>query len=175
MTETPAPSSVRAAVVQAAAVPFDSDACVARAVELIGQAAATGARLVVFPEAFIGGYPKGLNYGLVIGARDAAGREEFRRHLDSAITVPGPHTERLGKAAAAHGCHVVVVFCFRSAFVLGASGPSEFLRAITFISSRRIHRSRKLTTWCSRWSTGRFLFYQTISIRFLQSKQDIFC
>ncbi|MBP7776238.1 MAG: carbon-nitrogen hydrolase family protein [Acidobacteria bacterium] len=108
MTVTPPPTSVRAAVVQAAAIPFDSDACVEKAVELIGRAAATGARVVVFPEAFIGGYPKGLNYGLVIGARDAAGREEFRRHLDSAITVPGPHTERLGQAAAACGCHVVM-------------------------------------------------------------------
>lgn len=108
MTETSPPTSVRAAVVQAASVPFDSEASVEKAVGLIGQAAATGARVVVFPEAFIGGYPKGLNYGLVIGARDAAGRDEFRRYLDCAITVPGRETERLGQAASAHGCHVVV-------------------------------------------------------------------
>jgi nitrilase len=77
-------------------------------VRLISKAGATGARVVVFPEAFIGGYPKGLGYGLVIGARDAAGREEFRRSLASAIAVPGPETARLGQAAAAHGCHVVI-------------------------------------------------------------------
>jgi len=94
--------------VQAGAVPFDSDACVAKAVWLMQEAAATGAHVIVFPEAFIGGYPKGLNYGLVVGARDPAGREEFRLYLDAAIDVPGPQTSRLGEAAAAHGSDVVM-------------------------------------------------------------------
>jgi nitrilase len=99
---------VRAAVVQAAAVPFDSEACVTKAVRLIGVAAAAGARVILFPEAFVGGYPKGLSYGLVVGARDQAGREEFRLYREAAIDVPGPHTQRLGKAAAAHRAHVVI-------------------------------------------------------------------
>jgi nitrilase len=101
-------TTLRAAVVQAGAVPFDADACVDKAVRLIGEAAATGARVIVFPEAFITGYPKGLNFGLVIGARDPVGREEFRRYFDAAIDVPGPQTHRLGDAAAAHGCYVVI-------------------------------------------------------------------
>ncbi len=104
----PPSSTVRAAVVQAGAVPFDREACTDKAVRLIGDAAATGARVVVFPEAFIGGYPKGLSYGVVVGARDDAGREEYRLTLDSAIDVPGPETARLGEAAAAHGCYVVI-------------------------------------------------------------------
>jgi nitrilase len=108
MNPTPKETSVKVAVVQAGAVPFDTDACIAKAVRLIGDAAATGAKVVLFPEAFITGYPKGLNYGLVVGARDSAGREEFRLYLDAAIEVPGPETERLGEAAAAHHCHVVM-------------------------------------------------------------------
>ena len=78
---------VNVAVVQAGSIPFDSDACVDKAVQLIGEAAASGGRVVVFPEAFIGGYPKGLNYGLVVGARDAPGREEFRLYLEAAIEL----------------------------------------------------------------------------------------
>ena len=101
-------ATVNVAVVQAGSVLFDPGACVDKAVRLIGQAGAAGAKVVVFPEAFITGYPKGLNYGLVIGARDAAGREEFRLYLDAAIDVPGPHTLRLGEAAAEHRCYVVV-------------------------------------------------------------------
>jgi nitrilase len=101
-------TTVQVAVVQAAAVPFDTEACVDKAVRLIGEAAATGAKVIVFPEAFIVGYPKGLGYGLVVGARDAAGREEFRIYLDAAIEVPGPQTMRLGEAAAAHGSFVVM-------------------------------------------------------------------
>ena len=129
MTMPAPPSTVRAAVVQAGAVPFDSAACVDKAMDLIGRAAATGARVVVFPEAFIGGYLKGLGFGLVVGARDAAGRDEFRRALESAIVVPGPETARLGEAAAAHGCYVVIGVierdggtCYCSALYFGPDG-----------------------------------------------------
>ena len=108
MTTIGKPAAVRAAVVQAGAVPFDPDACVEKAVRLVGEAAARGAKVVVFPEAFVPGYPKGLSYGLVVGARDPAGREEFRIYLEAAITVPGAHTQRLGEAAAAHGVHLVI-------------------------------------------------------------------
>lgn len=108
MNTTAKESNVRVAVVQAGSVPFDTEACIDKAVGLIGEAAATGAKVVVFPEAFITGYPKGLGYGLVIGARDAAGREEFRLYLDAAIDVPSTQTRRLGEAAAAHGCYVVI-------------------------------------------------------------------
>ena len=101
-------SLVRVGVVQAGSIPFDANACVDKAVRLIAEAAERGAKIVLFPEAFISGYPKGLNYGLVVGARDAAGREEFRLYLESAIDVPGPQTARLAEAAAAHGVYVVV-------------------------------------------------------------------
>jgi nitrilase len=99
---------VRVAVVQAGAIPFDTEACVNKAEGLIAEAAALGAKVIVFPEAFIPGYPKGVNYGLVVGARDPAGREEFRLYLEAAIEVPGPQTQRLGEAAAAHGAYVVM-------------------------------------------------------------------
>jgi len=104
----PREQTLRAAVVQAGSIPFDTDACIDKAVRLVADAAATGARLVVFPEAFVPGYPKGLNYGLVVGARDAEGREEFRLYLEAAIAVPGPETERLGRAAAEHSCWLVI-------------------------------------------------------------------
>lgn len=129
MTMPASPTTVRAAVVQAGAVPFDSQACTDKAVDLIGRAAATGARVVVFPEAFIGGYLKGLGFGLVVGARDAAGRDEFRRALESAIVVPGPETARLGEAAAQHGCYVVIGVierdggtCYCTALYFGPGG-----------------------------------------------------
>ncbi|MEW5880332.1 MAG: nitrilase-related carbon-nitrogen hydrolase [Pseudomonadota bacterium] len=107
MPTSPA-KTLRAAVVQAGSVPFDTDACIDKAIRFTAEAAAGGAKLVVFPEAFVPGYPKGLNYGLVVGARDPVGREEFRLYLDAAIEVPGPHTQRLGEAAAAHRVYLVI-------------------------------------------------------------------
>mgnify|MGYP001357088532 CR=1 FL=1 len=108
MTSHAKENTVHVAVVQAGAVPFDTEACVDKAISLVGEAAATGAKVILFPEAFVPGYPKGLNYGLVVGARDAAGREEFRVYFDAAIEVPGPQTQRLGEAAAAHACYVLI-------------------------------------------------------------------
>lgn len=129
MTSTGKEKTVQVAVVQAAAVPFDAEACVDKAVGLIAEAASTGAKVIVFPEAFIVGYPKGLNYGLVVGARDPVGREEFRIYLDAAIEVPGPKTQRLGEAAAAHGCYVVMGVieremgtCYCTALFFGPDG-----------------------------------------------------
>ena len=55
-----------AAVVQAAPIAFDREATLDKAERLVAEAA-TGARLVVFPEAFVSCYPRGLNFGAVVG------------------------------------------------------------------------------------------------------------
>ena len=99
---------VKVAVIQAGSVPFDPAATLARAEDLITQAAAQGAKLIVFPEAFLGTYPKGSNYEIAVGMRTVAGREAFRRYYDGAVAVPGPETERLGTAAGEAGAHVVI-------------------------------------------------------------------
>src|SRR4030095_6082833 len=101
-------ATVKVAVVQAGSIPFDAAACVEKPVTLTADAASRGAKVILFPEAFVVGYPKGLNYGLVVGARDPAGREEFRLYLEAAIEVPGPETARLGEAAATYLCHLVI-------------------------------------------------------------------
>lgn len=103
MTDT-----LRAAVIQAASVPFDSTACVTKAVALMGEAAAMGAKLAVFPEAFVSAYPKGADFGAVVGMRTAEGREDFRRYHASAITLPGPELDRLCEGARAAGLYVVI-------------------------------------------------------------------
>ena len=68
---------VRAAVVQAAPVGFDRERTLDRVEQLTAQAAAERAQLVVFPEAFVPGYPKGADFGAVVGSRSPDGREWF--------------------------------------------------------------------------------------------------
>ncbi|KAJ3553024.1 hypothetical protein NM688_g3842 [Phlebia brevispora] len=53
------------------------------------QAQQEGAQLAVFPEAFIGGYPKFSLFGVVVGDRTPEGRDEFVRYHSAAIEVPG--------------------------------------------------------------------------------------
>jgi nitrilase len=99
---------VRAAVVQAAPILFDTPRTIAKLIDLTRGAAAQGAQIVVFPEAFVGGYPKGLDFGARLGTRSARGRDEFRRYYESAITVPGPETREIGAAARRGRLHMVV-------------------------------------------------------------------
>lgn len=101
-------SSVRAAVVQAAAVVFDVERTLAKLADLSADAARQGAEFAVFPEAFVSCYPKGLDFGARVGMRSPEGREQFRRYFDSAIDVPGPATDAIGKAARAGNLHLVV-------------------------------------------------------------------
>ncbi len=59
---------VKAAVVQAAPVLFDTARTLSRLRDLTREAASQGSDIVVFPEAFVGGYPKGLDFGARMGA-----------------------------------------------------------------------------------------------------------
>ncbi len=99
---------IKVAAVQAATIPFDGPAATQRTVALIAEAAALGAKIAVFPEAFIGGYPKGLDFGCSVGRRTAEGRADFVRYVRGAITVPGPEVDQLAAACAEHDIHVVV-------------------------------------------------------------------
>jgi nitrilase len=92
-------SSVRAAVIQAAPVLFDREATVVKACALMREAAAQGAQLILFPEAFIPAYPRGLSFGTVVGSRSAVGRQTWEAYWANAVDVPGPATDALGAAA----------------------------------------------------------------------------
>ncbi len=101
-------SEVRVAVIQAGSAAFDTEATMARVERLVGEAAARGARLAVMPEALIGGYPKGADFGATVGRRTPEGRAWFARYREAAIEVPGPVADRLGELAQAHAMHLVV-------------------------------------------------------------------
>nr|AFK48502.1 unknown [Lotus japonicus] len=87
-SDSNAPTTVRATVVQASTIFYDTPATLDKAERLVAEAAENGSQLVVFPEAFIGGYPRGSNFGVIIGSRTAKGREDFRKYHSSAIDVP---------------------------------------------------------------------------------------
>jgi nitrilase len=97
-----------AAVVQTASVLLDTPATVLRALDLMQEAAKQGAQVVVFPEAFIGGYPKGADFHIYIGARTPQGRAEYLRYFNAAVTMNGPEIAQLAQAAGEHRLYVCV-------------------------------------------------------------------
>src|SRR5690606_12031080 len=104
----------------AAPVLFDLDATVDRVVALTDEAKGRGAGLVLFPEAYVGGYPWGLAFGTAVGGRTPEGRRTWERYARAAIEVPGPETARMGEAARSAGVHLAVG-------VIERAGPSGTL------------------------------------------------
>ena len=127
-----------AAVVQAAPVGFDIARTLDKLADLSADAARRGAKIAVFPEAFVSAYPKGLDFGARVGMRSPEGRDMFRRYFESAIEVPGPHTERIGKAAKASGLTLVVG-------VIERDGGTLYCTALLFsVDGALVGKHRKL-------------------------------
>lgn len=96
----------KAAAVQAAPVFLDREATVEKACRLIAEAAAGGASLAVFPEAWVPGYPVWAN---AVSRWDyPPSKQVYRRLYQNAVDIPGPVTQRLGEAAGKAGICLAV-------------------------------------------------------------------
>ena len=92
--------AVKVAAVQAAPVLLDRDETIAKVVTLAGKAAAEGARLVAFPEAFVPGYP---DWVWRTRPWDADATALYARLFDQAVVVGSPATDLLAETAARLG------------------------------------------------------------------------
>ena len=106
MSETT--KTVKVAVVQAAPVLFKREATVEKACQLIREAGEQGAELLLFPEAFIPAYPRGLSFGMVVGSRKDEGRLLWQRYWEGAVEIPSTTTEALGAAARQAGIYLAI-------------------------------------------------------------------
>ncbi|MFC0267870.1 carbon-nitrogen hydrolase family protein [Kushneria aurantia] len=111
-------STVKAAVVQAGSIPFSPGRTISKGIEFIVEAAQNGAELVVFPEAFLGGYPKGASFGSPVGKRTDEGRNAFLEYFKGSIEIDGPEIEKLVRAANEHSIFIVMGIIEKSLFTL---------------------------------------------------------
>jgi len=98
----------KVAVIQAGTVMFDTEATINKAVAYIEEAVEKGAELVVFPEAFVGGYPKASVFGAAVGLRTDNGRDQYARYASCAIDLHGPEVQRIVDASAEHSAAIVI-------------------------------------------------------------------
>ena len=98
----------KVAVVQIASVVDDAMATAQKVADNLHQAANQGAKLAVFPEALLGGYPKGASFGAPVGMRKPEGRDAFARYYANAIDLSGPEVECIAQAAIDTDCFVVI-------------------------------------------------------------------
>jgi nitrilase len=128
-------SKVKVAAIQAAPVFLDLEASLQKALRLIEKAAADGAELLVFPEAFLPAWPAWVDE--VLPGEDQAWH---LRLLEQSVVVPGPVIERLGAAARAAGVHLVMGVDERE-----ANGGTVYNAILYFdADGRLLGRHRKL-------------------------------
>jgi len=99
---------IRTAIAQIGSVLFDTPSTLRKVEAQCRKAASAGAQLLVFPEALLGGYPKGMTFGATVGSRTEEGREQFRRYFLAAIECPGAETEALAGWAKELNLHIVM-------------------------------------------------------------------
>ena len=139
----------RAAAVQAAPVFLDTDATIEKACRLIAEAAAGGAKLVVFPEVFVPGYPY-WNWTMT----PVKGSAWFEKLFRAAINVPGPEVDALRIAARDAGAHVVIGINERDPYSMGT-----LYNSLLFIDDAGevlgVHR-KLVPTWAEKltWAGG---------------------
>ena len=93
----------KAAAVMASPVFLDRDATTGKACELIAEAARAGARLVVFPEVYIPGYP----YWIWL-MTPTQGAPYFLDLYKNAVELQSPTVTKLGQAARSANAYVVM-------------------------------------------------------------------
>ena len=146
-----ASSTTRVAVVQAAPVAFDRECTLAKVRLLAQDAAARGARLVVFPEAFVSAYPRGMTFGAVIGNRTPEGREWYRRYWESSVDVPGAAVDTLADVARESAIYLVIG-------VIERDGGTLYCTALFFApNGEYLGKHRKLVPTASErlvWGQG---------------------
>jgi nitrilase len=130
--------TVRVAAVQATPVILDARASVAKAVGLIGEAAAQGAQLVVLPEAFVPLYPSNA------WARDAAGFAGWDALWDAlwenSVDADGEEVAELAAACRAHGVYVAIGVNERE-----RARPGTLYNSLFYLGPKGLlHRHRKL-------------------------------
>jgi nitrilase len=136
--DAPLAPKYTAACVQAAPVAFNLQATLEKARDLAADAARQGAKLILFPEAFISAYPRGASFGATIGARSPEGRELFRVYHASSVEVPGPAVDILAEIAKQSRAYLVMG-------VIERDGGTLYCTVVTFSPDGRfLGKHRKL-------------------------------
>jgi len=89
--------SVKVAVAQLCSVFMDREASIQKACEYIREASSNGVQILLFPEAFLSGYPRGLTFDSTIGSRGEKGRRDWVRYWRSSVLIPSEALEELAR------------------------------------------------------------------------------
>jgi len=98
---------VKVACIQAEPVILDREATLDKMAVIAAVAAGEGARLLVYPEAFLPAYPSSIWARALAGWAADGAKQAFALLARESVAVPGPAVERMGAIAREHGVWMV--------------------------------------------------------------------
>jgi nitrilase len=91
--------NLRIGVAQAASVAFDQGRTLDKLRDIAADAAKQQVELLLFPEAFVPGYPRGFNFAAAVGYRTEDARDGFAIYREAAVDIPGPAIDFISQVA----------------------------------------------------------------------------
>lgn len=99
---------VKVGVVQDSPVFFDKAKTLNKIEALVSKYAQDGCNLLVFPESFIPGYPRGFSFGAKVGSRTDEGRKLYQEYRDNSVDLESDDLKFLEKIAKANNTYLVI-------------------------------------------------------------------
>jgi nitrilase len=148
---------VKVAAIQAAPVYLDLERSLSKAISLINEAASLGAKLIVFPETWLPGYPAWLDCCRDVALWDhPPTKKVFARLMENSVVVPGQVTEALGAAAREHD--LILNISVHERVIEGAGRGTLYNTMLTFGSDGALlnHHRKIMPTYTERliWGQG---------------------
>ena len=99
---------VKICLIQDFPVFFDKEATLRKVETLVAKHATAGCELIVFPESFVPGYPRGFGFGAKVGSRSDEGRKLYAEYAENSVDLKSEDRTRLEKLAKKHGTYLVI-------------------------------------------------------------------
>ena len=99
---------IKVAVVQDSPIFFNKEKTLKKVETLVKTYSEQGCNLIVFPESFVPGYPRGFDFGTKIGSRTDAGRQLYADFYESSIDLESEDRTRLEELAKAQQAYIVL-------------------------------------------------------------------
>ena len=99
---------IKAGVVQDSPVFFDKEKTLDKVEALVEECSAMGCQLVLFPESFIPGYPRGLSFGTRVGERSPKGRKMYEEYYKNSLDLNSRDLDRLQVVSKNFGIYLVI-------------------------------------------------------------------
>lgn len=99
---------LKVCLIQDSPIFFDKEKTLQKVHDLVKKHASEGAELIVFPESFIPGYPRGFDFGAIIGRRTDEGRALYTEYYNNSISLESEDLKQLEELSASENAYLVI-------------------------------------------------------------------